>query len=457
MDILLLQPPNRGPSVLTLPPLGLAYLAAALLKNGHSVQILDAPASRLNLAQVAGKVREERPAALGLGGLTPNFDLTIEAIKKLRPFVRHVIVGGPHASFFGAGLLDSVPEIDFLVIGEGEDTLPELLSALDRGRNRGLPPGAISREHPKLVPRPPMADLNRIPFPARALLPYRRYRHPASLSSPVTTLIASRGCPYPCIFCVKTIHGSQARFRGPENVADEIETIVKDFRLRELIFYDDNFLFPPARAQATLTEIIRRGLGISFRCEGRVDHVNPELLSLLKKAGCHTVTYGIETANPHGLKYLRKGFTVDQARKAVELTHQAGLRSGIYFILGIPTESPADMEKTIAFAIKLNPFFAQFSILSPLPGSALFPQIPGSRPLSSPRVKNPFDQDSARSFLPSGLWSESDLKRILKRAYLRFYLRPGFLRQALKNQTWSSLFLSLRSLKQILRWLLTNF
>jgi radical SAM superfamily enzyme YgiQ (UPF0313 family) len=217
-------------------------------------------------------------------------------------------------------------------------------------------------------------------------------------------------------------------------VADEIESLVKRFRIREFIFYDDNFLFPAERAVAIAEEIIRRGLKIGFRCEGRVDNVSPELLRAVKSAGCHSIAYGVESANRHGLEFLRKGFTAEQAREAIELTHQAGIRTVLYFILGIPVESREDMERTLKFAIALTPAFAQFSILSPTPGSELSHRTQEYPFLSSPRVKNPFDQDRFRLYLSSPYWNESDLKRILKKAYVRFYLRMGFFRQIFKSR-----------------------
>lgn len=431
MHVLLLNPPLRFRSPIVLPPLGLAYLAARLARDGHRVEILDAPALGINLRMVIEEVRRRRPEVLGIGGMTPSFDLTRETVTACRPFVRHIALGGPHVSALGTAVRDSVPEADFFIIGEGEESFAELIQALEHNQALDRIPGLLDRETPEVSERPPIADLDSLPFPARDLLPNRRYRHPASPSAPAATLVTSRGCPHPCSFCDKAVFGGRLRLRSPGSVADEIETIVDQFGIRELIFYDDNFLSPPDRARAIADEIRQRGLRVGFRCEGRVDGVTPDLLQALKAAGCHTIAYGIESANPHGLAFLRKGFSADDARRVLAMTRQAGLRAGAYFILGIPVETLEDMERTIDFAIELNPDFAQFSILSPTPGAELFRRADQDGVLESSRLVNPFDQDRARPYLASLHWNAVEVGKTLKKAYRKFYLRPGFIRKFL--------------------------
>ena len=424
--ILLINPPSRFRSPIVLPPLGLAYLAAQLKSAGYRVEILDAPALNLNRDEITNEVRRRNPEILGIGGMSPSFDLSLETIKAVRPFARNIVLGGPHASALRASLFKEIPEIDYLVVGEGEETFTELVRAIDQNQDSSGIPGIITRQNPNGSERPPIENLDDIPFPARELLPNRKYRHPASPSAPVTTLITSRGCPHQCVFCDKAVFGSRLRLRSPENVGDEIELITGEFGIRELIFYDDNFLLPADRAVAIAEEIIRRRIKIGFRCEGRVDGVTPGLLKALKSAGCHTIAYGIESTNPHGLEYLKKGFTIEEAGKTLEMTCRAGIRAGAYFILGIPVETREEMEKTIRFAVDSNLAFAQFSILSPTPGSELFRQSGESDVRSSGRIMSPFDHDQARRYLESPHWNESDLERLLKKAYRSFYLRPRF-------------------------------
>lgn len=456
MKIILLNPPARFRSPILLPPLGLAYLAAGLKQSGYRVGILDAPASGMKLPDVVERLRREKPEILGIGGMTPNFDLTREALAACRPHVRHAVIGGPHVSALGPELIREIPEADFLVAGEGEETLSELVRALDQGSDAGRIPGVAVRSGAPFTPRAPLADLDRLPFPARELLPNRVYRHPAAPAAPVATLVTSRGCPYPCSFCDKAVFGEKLRSRSPENVLREIERIGRDLKIRELIFYDDNFFHPRDRAVAILDGIRRSALKVGFRVEARVDGVDPELLALTRAAGGHTVAFGVESANPEGLRYLGKGFAPEAARRALRAAREAGLETIAYFILGIPGETRADMERTIRFARELDPTFAQFSVLSPTPGSRIFPGPGAGKPAASPGLQNPFDQDRARPYLPSTEWEEKDLRALLKRAYRKFYLRPlalarimGFTRGSLRPT-------SLAGLTRIFSWLISR-
>jgi radical SAM superfamily enzyme YgiQ (UPF0313 family) len=240
-------------------------------------------------------------------------------------------------------------------------------------------------------------------------------------------MFTSRGCPYRCIFCDKSIFGSKWRARSPKNVLDEMEQIVKDLKIQSIIIYDDLFTLDKERVKEICQGILERDLQFEWKCEGRADRVDAEMLSRMKKAGCTLIAYGVESGNQIGLDYLQKGITLSQIRRAFKLTHQAGIKPMAYFILGIPVETFAEGLKTIRFAKELNPDYAQFSILSPYQGTKLYDESQAKGWYREIEANNPFDKDQKRPVLLSENWSADALKEILRRAHKEFYFRPGYI------------------------------
>jgi radical SAM superfamily enzyme YgiQ (UPF0313 family) len=249
----------------------------------------------------------------------------------------------------------------------------------------------------------------------------------------ITTMITSRGCPYRCIFCDKSIFGSKWRARSAKNVLDEMEQIVKDLRIPSIIIYDDLFTLDKQRVQEICQGILERDLRFEWKCEGRVDRVDGEMLRWMKKAGCSLVAYGVESGNEIGLDYLQKGITLPQIRRAFELTRQAGIRPMAYFILGIPVETFDQGLRTIAFAKELDPDYAQFSILSPYRGTRLYEEARAKGWYAEVEANNPFDKDQTRPVLLSKNWSGENLKEILRLAHKEFYFRPGYILKRLRG------------------------
>jgi anaerobic magnesium-protoporphyrin IX monomethyl ester cyclase len=434
MRILLVNPPSRASQKeeLIVPPLGLAYLAAVLEREGHEVKVLDAFARGLSWNEFEEEAQREKPDLLGIGGLTPTLDSTLRAIRICRPHTRYLVMGGPHISVHKQEFFRTCPELDFGIIGEGEESFPALVRRLETGKDPWDLPGLVGPERCN-PPGPFIQELDQLPFPARHLLPNEAYRYALWPGKRITTLITSRGCPYHCIFCDKSVFGSRWRARSPEKVLDEMETVVKDLGIRSMILYDDLFTLDKERAIAVCRGILERGLKISWKCEGRVDRVDEELLSWLKKAGCRLIAYGVESGNQHGLDYLQKGIDRAQIRQAFALTRKAGIRPMAYFILGIPVETFAQGLKTIRFARELKPDYAQFSILSPFPGTKLYAEAKTRGWYREADANNPFDKDEKRPVLLSENWSEEQLREILRRAHRSFYLRPGYVWRRLRE------------------------
>jgi radical SAM superfamily enzyme YgiQ (UPF0313 family) len=303
---------------------------------------------------------------------------------------------------------------------------------LAEGSDPGEIPGFVGPE----IFNPPgkfIQDLDGIPFPARHLLPNPLYRYALWPGKKVTTMITSRGCPYRCIFCDKSIFGSKWRARSAKNVLDEMEQIVKDLKIRSIIIYDDLFTLDKHRVQEICEGILARGLRFEWKCEGRVDRVDEEMLRWMKKAGCSLIAYGVESGNEIGLDFLRKGITLPQIRRAFELTRKAEIRPMAYFILGIPVETFEQGLRTIELAKELNPDYAQFSILSPYRGTKLYEEAKAKGWYAEVEANNPFDKDQKRPVLLSENWSADALKEVLRLAHRKFYFRPGYILKRLRE------------------------
>ncbi len=433
MRILLIQPPPRKivSEDIVVPPLGIAYLAAVLEKKGHKVSIIDAFAEGLDLRSLEDRIKKATPDLVGITGMTPVIDNAFRTARICRKYANYVVIGGPHVSVVGKRIFEQCPDIDYAIQGEGEISFPSLLNAIERNKDIKNVPGLITRDFEN-PPAQFIDNLDSLPFPARHLLPNERYKYILS-EGRVTTMFTSRGCPYHCIFCDKAVFGSKWRGRSASNVLDEVEYVVKDFSINSIIFYDDLFTLKKERVKEICQGILERGLEIEWKCEGRVNIVDEETLGLMKKAGCSMIAYGVESGNQKGLDYLNKGTNVGQIRKAFELTRNAGIKPMAYFILGIPVETYEDELGTIEFAKEIRPAYAQFSILSPTPGTRLYDDAIEMGWYREVDAQNPMDKDIKRPAIINENWDEDKLNKILREAHRRFYLSPWYIWERLKE------------------------
>lgn len=434
MKVLLLTPPARTKvrEPIVVPPLGLAYLAAVARDAGHEVTILDALAEGLDWRDFQERISEERHDVVGVTAATMTIDTAKRAIALCRPHADVLVMGGPHATAFRHDLMKDIPELDYAVYGEGEQTFVSLLRALERGDSPDNMAGVITRNGvgPK---RECCRDLDELPFPARDLLPMGRYRYPGFRRGPMATLITSRGCPYNCIFCDKSVFGSQWRARSAENVLAEIDEVVDRFGVKSIVFYDDLFTIDKERVRMICEGLIARPYTVSWKAESRVNIVNDEMLSLMKRAGCDTIAYGVESSHQKGLDFLGKNTSPDMIRHAFEATRKAGIKTLGYFILGLPIETYEEALATIDFAVALKCDFAQFSILCPLPGTRLN-ELADANGWHGEFISDSVDANHPRRpAVVTATWSPDRLAELLRLAHRRFYLRPAYIVQSLSR------------------------
>jgi radical SAM superfamily enzyme YgiQ (UPF0313 family) len=357
------------------PPLGLAYAAAACEAAGATVRIFDYIVSRYTPEKLCEALDAFQPDVVGAGSVTMNFP---DAVRIIRDAKRHrpsiiTMMGGPHVSFDIKNTLMTCPELDLIVVGEGEQTLMELIPVIkDRQAWKDIR-GIAFREEGRIVvtePRDLIEDLDSLPLPARHLLPISRYQ---ALGYPVS-IITSRGCPNRCIFCLgRRMVGYRGRFRSPSLVVDEIEHILS-LGFTRINVADDLFTANKERVRILCEEIGRRGIDFGWSAFARVNTVDLETLTLMRRTGCDCVSFGIESGNPEMLKRIRKGITLDQARKAVQYCKEADILPHASFMVGLPGDAPEIMEETSRFAEELDISYG-YHFFAPFPGTTAREEI----------------------------------------------------------------------------------
>jgi anaerobic magnesium-protoporphyrin IX monomethyl ester cyclase len=376
--ILLIYPPSRTQSHRSC-PMGILMLAAVLERAGHEVHLLDANAAnrRLTSTEIVAIAAQLRPDIIGMTLVTPLVKEAYRLATSLQGCGAKVIAGGPHATLLPEEPLDY--GFDAVVVGEGEPTIVEAIRAvlgqIPMESVKGLvyrrPDGQVQRNEA----RPPVADLDLLPAPARHLVDPREFGPPgnADLHAHIFT---SRGCPGRCAYCAGGLFGKQFRFRSADSVVDEMIALNRDYGTRHFYFVDDAMTMDRQRAMQIYHRLIDERLGFTWNMMTRIDAVDEELLELAARAGCVQIDYGVESGNPDTLKRIHKPHTADMVRRAIPLTHRYGIRPVAFIILGFPWEDPQAIDATIRLMQDLSAYVvfrpAIASILIPFPGTEIY-------------------------------------------------------------------------------------
>jgi anaerobic magnesium-protoporphyrin IX monomethyl ester cyclase len=443
MRALLIQTPNTPGNLLHLPgkevPLALCYLAASLREAGFpDVRILDLDFLGGVAPHLERAVADFAPDLVGITSYTHNVGLAAAVaadVKRLRP-ESVTVLGGFHASALPERTLREFPALDLLVFGEGERTIVDLARALSEGKPAAGIAGIAVREDGGIrlgPPRPFIDPLDDLPFPDRGLVPVTRYvPDPGNYYRlPSTGILFSRGCPFHCAYCSKSVFLHRLRYRRVADFLAEVEDCGDRFGIRDFRLEDEGPTTNPARMRELCEGILARGLAISWHCFSRMDTVDGDLLALMKRAGCYHVTYGLESAIPETLERLGKRLRLDQAERAVALTRALGIECKVNFILGFPWETAADMRRTIRYAMRLAPDLVSFNAFKPLPGSVLFDQMERDGRLLSTHWEDYHVGGGAMPF--AAAYAESDRRRLIRRGFLAFHLRPRYVLQRLRR------------------------
>jgi len=418
------------------PPLGLGYIASYIRTFGdHEVMIYDALLARSTDEDFYSVLESFSPNVVGISGTaTPSIYDTYHAARLVKRFDSgtYVVVGGAHVTFEDTNVLAECPEIDIVVRGEGEAIMEALLRAIETKQGLSDVRGITYRRNSQIVRNPDMPhikDLDSLPFPAYDLLGLKQY---FAGSFPWATMITSRGCPYKCVFCSSSrIVGKRWRGRSPANVVEEIEMLEHEYGVREIEFLDDLFTFDKERVREFCKLLNAKGTRFGWTCSTRADIMSryPDMARWLRAAGCHTVYIGAESGSQRILNIMKKGILVDDIVKSVGILKKEGLGVILSFVIGTPSETRQEIDETIDLACRLDPDLAQFTVCTPYPGTPLFDEARRNGWLVSEEWSRYSVLDPVMHFPGLG---KRDIKRLLHRAYLRFYTRAGFLWKHLK-------------------------
>jgi len=430
-------------------------VAAAAREAGHEVGLLDAQAEGFDWSQTIRHCRTRSPSVIGLGGCEPMLDEVHDAARLLRPCTGTVVVGGPAASSAARDLSTCCGAIDAVLVGEAEGTIAPALDWIARGRGGTPPPGVGTPDHPP-VPGEPARDLDRLPPPSRDLLPRGRYRYPIATRAAVTTAITSRGCGHRCIFCDKSVTGTVPRLHSSGRVLDDLADIIAAEHSGYVVFFDDEFTVDSQRVGEICEGILSRGFDLHWKCESRVDGLDPSLLPLMRRAGCRTIAMGVESASPASLLWLRKDVHPDQIRQAFEACRAAGIDTLAYALVGIPGEQPSDVRATVEFCRRIGTRWLQLSTLSPYAGTPLFDEALRQGWLVHSSLRNPADAETIRPTLVAPPWDLKTLGTTLLRSYVDFYVRPSVVVRELAARRPGHTAARARTLARFGRWMATE-
>lgn len=418
-----------------MPPISLAYIAAALEEAGVDVSFYDDYIRGGDREAFRDFLDRERPQVIGLSCVTPIaegvYDLA-RTIRNINPSIR-IVMGNIHADVFAASILEK-GLADFVVHGEGEVTTPHLIRVLENNEDPADVQGISFVEDGKIVQTPLrryIENLDTIPFPAWHLFPLDRYDifSFASVKKPGALILGSRGCPFKCTYCSLKIMGDRRRKRSAENLVDEVEMLYERFGYRQVSFTDPIFPMTKKEGLAFSAEMIRRGLDkkVVWITETRVDLVDVELLQAMREAGLRRIMYGFETGSETGQQSIRKNASLDSACRAVAMTRQAGVEMIGFFMLGVPGDTKESMEATIRFAADLDIDFAKFTVFSPFPGTSVYEDLLSKGEIEETERWESFTNyptnENPPIYLPKGV-TIRDIVSLQRKALLKFYMRP---------------------------------
>lgn len=454
MKVLLLNPPRDNsissevPTSInaetnTIPPLGLMYLEAHLHKYAQcETEIVDCLAENLHIHQLESLLQDRKPDIIGITGHTYDLVDMLSVSRLIRRLLPQTKIwwGGPHVSDFPAQTL-RYDCVDGCIPFEGEEPFTETVRAHQAAlRGRDLDPSSLADNLSRVKgiyfknaegaavhtgTRPPVADLDRLPFPRRTSTNYKNYSYVLGSEAIATSLLTSRGCPYSCSFC-NTPGRSTWRWRSAESVVAEMEECDK-LGIHEIYVVDDTFNVRRDRVMAICEQIRRRGLKMNWNIRARANCITKETVKAMRQAGCNRVHIGVEAGTDAGMKALNKNLTTAKVKEAFDILQGEGMTTVCYFMIGCPHDKTVeDINQTVNFAIKLDPDYALFGILTPYPNTAVYREGV-AKGLLDPQHWESFLLNPTPEFKPQ-VWTEfftaQQLSEMCDKAFKRFYIRP---------------------------------
>ncbi len=409
---------------------GLGYIAAVARREGFKVKILDMGVTKMDNDSFKEYLLTNKPRIVGLTATT----IAVSDAARMARIIKEIlpdtltIIGGSHISCTPEATLRRYLEFDIGAIGEGEITMLELLNLPDplKGDFSKID-GLIWRDGEKVSfskRRELIKDLDWLPLPAIDLLPDLKSSYIPPYFSvkrmPAVTFMTTRGCPGRCTFCTNAIHGRIIRQYSLDHLFELIYLLIKKYGIKELQINDDTFTVNRNRVMAFCERLIRENISVTWNCLARINGVTPEMLNLMKRAGCWQICYGIESGDNEMLKKIKKDITIDQVHKTLNMTKRAGIQIKGYFIMGFPEETHESLKKTRDLAMNIPIDDLSLTIFTPYPGTPAYNDI---------HKYGTFNEDwdamttLNASFVANG-FSRDELLKINRATYRKFYFRP---------------------------------
>lgn len=420
------------------PPMGLASIAAAVEEAGYDVSIIDGDAEHLSLDQTVERVAGLNPFAVGSTVMTATMDITRVFYEKLKKRIPGVlaIAGGPHVSAMPERTLADAGGIDICVIGEGDETIVEILRSIERDDDPLAVAGIACRKDGKVYltgNRQPIKDLSRLPSPAFHLLDSALYRSygwnnwVSGYRKPLGVVFTGRGCVGNCNFCAAhTVFGKGIRFFSMQQIRDQIDYLMNVWKIRILYFQDDTFTANRKLVSDICDYLVEKGYSerLEIMVSSRVDTIHPPTLKKMREAGVRWICFGVESGNQEILNRMFKRITITQIKKAYRLSREAGLFISGNFMIGHLGETRETAMDTIRLACELDQEYASFAIAIPLPGTELYRHcIDNNIPLPS---WNDFGSVNTPPIPLNSSLGADELVRLRNAAVSKFFKRPGY-------------------------------
>lgn len=427
-----------------LPPLGLFYLASALRGTEHEAHLLDANALRLGPDAVAARVVELGCDCLGITVTSLAYPYAMEvarAVKTRAPGVK-LLLGGPHAQGDHAAILADTSNIfDYVCYGEGEYALASLLDYLSGAFGEESLRGWVFLRDGRTVKTPEAEiplDLDVFGHPSDLLPPEWVNLYQEKLFAykrlPMFSLMSSRGCPFKCTFCstprrFRDVYKGRLRFHSVDWLLQEMETLAERFGVHEVNLVDDTFNVSRERVLEFCRRKVAAGLKTAWACNFEANIADREMLAAMKEAGCWSIMVGAESGADEMLEFIKKGVTSEQLLQVARWANEVGIASRYSFILGLPTETKATLEKTMALIERSDIHFPYFQLYVPLPGTEMYENLSEYGTILE---KDARDRSAGSvNYLPHGL-TEEYLQEFFNKAFKRAYLRPRMVKNHLK-------------------------
>ena len=422
---------NRSPS------LGLLHLAAEVREHGYEPSIIECDVADLSMDDVAARVIAERPPYVGITLFTVGVWSAAGIARQIKAALPDtvIIVGGPHISSMARETMQRFREFDLAVIGEGEEPLLQLLHNREAGGDLADVPSLVymDGEEVRCTPRHPINKaLDHLPMPAWDLLPeFPRAYTPAIYDfprHPVATIAASRGCPFHCKFCDTSTFGAQVRAYSPERMIEIIQHLQATYGVRHVLFVDDLFLASKRRTKKLCELIVENRIKLTWSCAARTDTVKPDILALMKQAGCWEISFGLESGSNEQLQRMDKLADIEKSERAINWASEAGIRTKGLFMLGYPGEDEGTIQTTKDFIRRIPMTIMNLTKFTPYPGSPIYRDLYGTNIRDDHWKKM-----NGMNFLwaPDGITVEQ-LDRHYQDVLVKFYRRPGMLWYYLK-------------------------